>query len=492
MATMVGLLLMLVFGSSLINAAPRLKRQTSRGPLYDYVHSDDGMFSYTELFTATNSGVATYLLNVTSQQWYDETFTDRPVWWHYVVVHIPENRVYQDSAFFLIDGGSNDVGPPGMTDSVIQATFQMALSTGMVTGAVKQIPNQPIIMGNDGVPRREDDYIAWTWRRFYDEKHAGIDNPEVLARMPMCKGAVRAMDALQMLVKEKVNADIENFVIAGASKRGWTAWLTAAIDDRVIGVAPVVLSCLNMIDNFHHYYKSMGAWSFALFDYWNHGIMALIDEPEMLDMSYIIDPYYYRQYLTMPNLMISGASDEFFMPDDYDYFYKDLTGDKYIWIIENSGHGVDEAAPVELQHALETFTLSVLENHPRPTVEWTKEYTSTGGSIVMTSDTAPLSVSAFSAISISPDRRDWRLHLLDGFNAVRSNVTWIESPVQDLGNSFRVEFENPSSGYLAFYIKAVFSSPGGRFFPVTTDAAVVPNNFPYPDCSGFDCFGSLI
>ena len=33
----------------------------------------------------------------------------------------------------------------------------------------------------------------------------------------------------------------------------------------------------------------------------------------------------------MPKLMISGGSDEFFMPDDYNYFYNDLIGPKYIW-----------------------------------------------------------------------------------------------------------------------------------------------------------------
>jgi PhoPQ-activated pathogenicity-related protein len=39
----------------------------------------------------------------------------------------------------------------------------------------------------------------------------------------------------------------------------------------------------------------------------------------------------YRQWMTMPKLMVSGGSDEFFMPDDYDYFFNDLIGEKYIW-----------------------------------------------------------------------------------------------------------------------------------------------------------------
>jgi PhoPQ-activated pathogenicity-related protein len=300
------------------------------------------------------------------------------------------------------------------------------------------------------------------------------------------------MDAVQAVVKEKINVDIDKFVISGASKRGWTSWLTAAIDDRVVGVIPVVLSCLNMKEVFHHYYQSLGGWSFALFDYWSFGLMALVDEPEMMELSYVIDPYYYRQYLTMPKLMISGASDEFFMLDDYDYFYDDLVGDKYIWIIENAGHGFGGLAAEQLVQMYATFTVSVLEGYARPTVEWTTQYTSTGGSIVMTTDSTPLSVVAYSAISIVPNRRDWRLHALDGNVAVRTNVTWIESPVEDLGNGYRVEYENPVSGYRAFYIKATFSSPDGSVFHQTTGPAVVPDNFPYPDCAGFGCYGILV
>jgi len=240
---MVGLWLMLVFCSSLVAAVPRLKRQTSRGPLYDYVHSDDGMFSYTELSSVTTNGVTTYVLNMTSQQWYDETLSNRPVWWHYVVIHIPDNILHPDSAFLFVADGYNTDSEPGLDDRFVDAIYQIAVSAGVPAGLVKQVPNQPIIMENDGIPREEDDFIAWTWRRFYDEKHAGIDNPQVVAQLPMCKGAVKAMDTMQTFVKEKANVDIEKFVMGGRSKRGWTSWLTAAVDDRVIAVIPIVLSC---------------------------------------------------------------------------------------------------------------------------------------------------------------------------------------------------------------------------------------------------------
>lgn len=39
----------------------------------------------------------------------------------------------------------------------------------------------------------------------------------------------------------------------------------------------------------------------------------------------------YRQWMTVPKLMISASSDEFFLLDDYDYFFGDLIGEKYLW-----------------------------------------------------------------------------------------------------------------------------------------------------------------
>jgi PhoPQ-activated pathogenicity-related protein len=43
-----------------------------------------------------------------------------------------------------------------------------------------------------------------------------------------------------------ISAGVNKFMLAGESKRGWTTWMTGPIDDRVIAMAPVVLSNLNM------------------------------------------------------------------------------------------------------------------------------------------------------------------------------------------------------------------------------------------------------
>lgn len=62
--------------------------------------------------------------------------------------------------------------------------------------------------------RSEDDVIAWTWKTFIENP----SDPYILLRMPMTKAAVRAMDTITDFAKKKGAADIQKFMIAGASK----------------------------------------------------------------------------------------------------------------------------------------------------------------------------------------------------------------------------------------------------------------------------------
>lgn len=119
-----------------------------------------------------------------------------------------------------------------------------AVATGSVGADLKQIPNQPTVFKADPTQRQrgEDRIIAWTWKTFIENP----DDPSILLRLPMTKAAVRAMDTIIEFSKEKAGIDIKKFMIAGASKRGWTTWTTAAVDKRVFMAAPIVMDMLSL------------------------------------------------------------------------------------------------------------------------------------------------------------------------------------------------------------------------------------------------------
>ena len=66
-----------------------------------------------------------------------------------------------------------------------------------------------------------------------------VEDVRWLSRLPMTNAVVAAMDVVQEVIKENNPTAIQHFVVGGASKRGWTTWITGAVDKRVVAIVPV-------------------------------------------------------------------------------------------------------------------------------------------------------------------------------------------------------------------------------------------------------------
>jgi PhoPQ-activated pathogenicity-related protein len=127
----------------------------------------------------------------------------------------------------------------------------------------------------------------------------------------MTKSVVRAMDTVMAFCgsPQRGNVKVNGFVVAGVSKRGWTTWTTAAMDQRVVAIVPFVIDMLNIEPSFKHHFAAYGFYAPAVHDYEEMKIMDWTGTPEYRALMKIEEPYEYRHRLTMPKFIINSTGD---------------------------------------------------------------------------------------------------------------------------------------------------------------------------------------
>ncbi|NWF86011.1 MAG: PhoPQ-activated pathogenicity [Bryobacteraceae bacterium] len=424
-----------------------------------YVKQPDPAYKWSVAAKIPGRGVTAYVLEVTSQNWLTPAEVDRTYWKHWVVVHKPET-VSSDVALLLIEGGSNPSKPPAKPDDFLSS---VATKTQSVTVQLRMVPNQPLSFYGESRRRTEDSIIAYTWQRYLE---TGDDR--WLARLPMTKAAVRAMDAVQEFMASEAGgkAQVSRWVVTGGSKRGWATWTTAAADKRVIAIAPAVIDLLNMEPSFIHHWRVYGFWAPAISDYFEHGIMNWWGSEQMENLMKIVEPYQYRERLTMPKLIINSAGDQFFVPDSWQFYFKELKGEKYLRYVPNTDHGVTRRS--DAAFTISAFYESIVKGWKRPEFEW--EVTPEGKTIVVCKD-KPAAVKVWSAKN--PDARDFRLDKIGP--AYKSE----DVPLRADGR-YEIAPAAPAKGFMAYFVELTFKTPGGSDLKVTTGTKVLPDVYPFP------------
>ena len=415
-----------------------LRATANLTPLDEYVAKPDPNYAYTLVNTMEGQGYTGYVLEMTSQQWLSADLVDRPVWKHWVTVIRPD-KVSSATALMLIDGGSSKSAAPKGADTNLR---RMALATNTICASVKNIPNEPLVFSDDKKRRTEDGIIAYCWDKFLRTGDALW-----LTRLPMTKAVVRAMDTVQDFCASKAGGrvTVNDFVVAGASKRGWTTWTTAAVDRRVVAAVPIVIDLLNIVPSFKHHYEVYGGWAPAVGDYSGMGVMDWIGSPEFDALARIVEPYSYRDRLTMPKLIMCGAGDQFFLNDSWKFYLADLQGPTWLRYGPNSGHGLESSDPVGTVTA---FYRRIVEKKPMPQYGWTFPDANT---IRVTSDEKPLAVKLWQATN--PDKRDFRVDTL-GHKYTATDL----QPQPD--GSWVGKVDTPAKGWKAYLVELTYGTRG--------------------------------
>jgi PhoPQ-activated pathogenicity-related protein len=320
------------------------------------------------------------------------------------------------------------------------------------------VPSQPLVFADDdGRRRSEDGIIAYTW-----DKYLRTGDEKWPLRLPMTKAAVRAMDTITNLMQTQVSpaATVDQFVVAGGSKRGWTTWTTAAVDPRVIAIMPIVIDMLNLEESFKHHFSVYGAYSLAVSDYVLNGNIDWMGTPEFAELMKIVEPFEYRDRLTLPKFLLNSTGDEFFIPDSWRFYWDELVGEKHLRYVPNSNHSM---ADTDVMDSVDAWYHAVVKNVQMPRYNW--EVAEDGTITVFTLD-KPLEVLLWQASN--PNERNF-MQAQIGRAYTATALTEREPGV------YQIKLDPLETGYTAYYVELAF--PSGTVEPLkfSTGIKVVPD-----------------
>ena len=422
-----------------------------------YVQAPDDNYRYevVEIVSGEVRGEAykTYIVEMVSQQWLTEAEVNLPLWVHELVVTVPAN-VTSDIGFLYLTGGSNEGNRRGTAP---ESDIKRALQTGTVVSTLYGVPSQPLVFADDdGRRRSEDGIIAYTW-----DKYLRTGDDKWPLRLPMTKAAVRAMDTITDLMQTEASpaATVDQFVVAGGSKRGWTTWTTAAVDPRVIAIMPIVIDVLNLEQSFKHHFSVYGAYSLAVSDYVLNGNIAWMGTPEFAELMKIVEPFEYRDRLTLPKFLLNSTGDEFFIPDSWRFYWDELVGEKHLRYVPNSNHSM---ADTDVMDSVDAWYHAVVKNVQMPRYNW--EVAGDGTITVFTLD-EPLEVLLWQASN--PSERNFMQAQIG--RAYTSTALSEKEP-----GVYQIKLDPPETGFTAYYVELAFPSGTGEPLKFSTGVKVVP------------------
>ena len=409
--------------------------------LLAYVHEPDTSFAWKRIDQKKIKDATLTHLELISQNWRGH------FWSHDLLIVRPTTSRQADIAMLFITDDSFNASDEKEADPF----NEVAQRAGAIVAILSKVPNQPLYDG-----RKEDALIAFTFDQYLKTR-----DPTWPLLFPMVKSAVRAMDTLQTFAQQEFNQTIERFVVSGASKRGWTSWLTAAVDNRVVGIAPMVIDMLNMKAQLDWAEKMYGQQSDEIRDYTDLKLHQKLDDPPMQTLRGWVDPYSYRRSYTMPKLLLLGTNDPYWVVDSLRHYWNDLPEPKLVFQTPNSGH--DLGGGHDAWQTLAAWFQMIVDRRPLPKVVWQLRDGTNGAAGLMVRVNQPVSkIRLWTAHSTDRDFRD-------------EKWTSYELEIQSGSNQASVDVPKPAAGFTAFLAEVELTAPTGHSYKLSTQVQVIPD-----------------
>jgi len=403
------------------DATPAVPIAAAVGPLADYVRREDPDYAWS-VRRRQKLGTGEFVeLTLTSQRWRNV------VWRHQLFVYKPAQVRDASRAILFIGGGAwNDSLAEAPGDDGIKLPPEALLlaaaadKLGTPVAVLMQVPFQPLFDER----LVEDAAIAHTFQQFLADGDATWP-----LLFPMVKSATRAMDCLGEFGVKEWSLTTTKFTLTGASKRGWTTWLTAAVDPRVVCLAPMVIDMLNLSEHMRLQIASWGKFSEQIHDYTERGIhLHLLNAPgkRLVEM---VDPFAYRDLVHQPKLVVLGTNDRYWPLESLNLYWNELSAEKYVVYVPNNGHGLRDFSRV-------VGGLAALHRHAAGDLKmaqpkWAFRDVDGGTELSVRSDVAPASFQVWTSNAATRDFRE---------------VLWSPTAITPVDGVYRYVLPKPTTG----------------------------------------------
>ncbi len=413
--------------------------------LQNYVDKLDTSFNFQDYHRIKDTDGTFYEVNLVSQTWQSIT------WRHRLIIYFPKAAKYSATMLIVLRHIYNRNGGMASLETISDAT-------GTPSAMLYDVPNQPLFDGME-----EDDLQAYTFSQYIK---TGDESWPLL--FPMVKSVVRAMDLIQILSQKENGAAVNDFVVAGHSKRGHTTWLTAAADERVKGIVPIAIDVLNSSAQMPHHLETFGEYStpsVAATDF-----IKELGQPRGQNLIEMIDAYSYKEQLMLPKLIISATNDQFFTTDALNLYWDGLKQPKAVLYLSNADHGRADTDP-RINPTAFAFVRAVAAHKNLPALEWKYEKYENQIILKIKSDSSAARARLWKAYSSSKDFRQalWTSQPM----SLKPYKGKISKGTESL-RQYQLEINMPNTGYMAIFGEVEFTQDRHTFL-LSTQTNISPN-----------------
>jgi PhoPQ-activated pathogenicity-related protein len=225
----------------------------------------------------------------------------------------------------------------------------------------------------------------------------------------------------------------------------------------VRAIIPIVYDNLKLSAQMPRQLSLWGQYSEEIQEYTRRGLQQQMSSRRGRQLARIIDPWFYRDRLKMPKLLINGANDQYWATDATSLYWDDLQGEKSLLYVPNSGHKLEDRTRV-LATAI-AFFQHVAGSTDFPRLTFTHAASGEKRSLRIQSNIKPTEARLWTARSDSTDFRGSK---------------WESTPMKADGDGYGGEVTVPEKGGVAWFGELVFPGPMGNY-TLSTPCRVAPD-----------------